>query len=86
MEVVSQAGGKRSVEIPEVTLNECPVSYISAESLQIVEIVGRNRIAKEAGAPLFGMNANRWPAWFHDALMIAAAADNAEHQARSKTK
>lgn len=51
-----------------------------------MELLGRNRVAKEAGAPLFGPNANRWPAWFHDALLVANAAENAEHAARNKVK
>jgi len=54
--------------------------------MQLVELLGRNRVAKEAGAPLFGPNANRWPAWFHDALLVANAAENAEHAARNKVK
>lgn len=77
---------KREIAIPDTAVSECPVSYITQDSMQIVELVQRNRISKEAGAPLFGPVANRWPAWLHDAIAVVESADAAEHKARDNAR
>lgn len=73
------------INLPDTALNECPVSFITTQSLQLMELVQRNRIAKECGAPLFGPVANRWPAWFHDALFVIESANAEVHKAQQSS-
>lgn len=77
---------KREIAIPDTSISECPVSYITQDSMQLIEIVQRGRIAKEHGAALFGPTANRWPAWYHDAIAVIESADAAEHKARDNAR
>jgi hypothetical protein len=47
----------------EVECHECPVSYITPQSLELLNWYGRARRAHEAfGTAPYGSNLSRWPA------------------------
>lgn len=48
---------------------DCPVSEITGESYELVNVFLRSRRLKEAsGTSLFGANLAEWPAWAVDAI------------------
>jgi len=62
---------------------ECPVSYITPKStqlLQIFSIAGRAHDA--SGAALYGPNLSEWPAWAVDAIDAIEQARIDEHNSR----
>ena len=77
-------GSSKSWTIPDTAISECPVSAITTDSLQLLEMTSNNRIAKEAGAAMFGPDAGRWPAWFFEAVATVSRAEGAELQARQE--
>ncbi len=50
--------------------NECPVSLISAQSLELVQLFARTRMMKEFGASPYGGNLSRWPSKLVDAFTL----------------
>jgi hypothetical protein len=73
----------KSYVVSGVETAECPVSLITAESLQLLEMVTSSNLTKESsGAALFGPNTSRWPAWWHDAVVVVALQERAEQAAR----
>jgi hypothetical protein len=75
-------GPSKSWTVPGTAINECPVSAITTDSLTLLELTVNSRVAKEAGASLFGPDAGRWPAWFFDAVATVSRAESAELEAR----
>lgn len=63
--------GKRAYHVDAVKSDECPVSLISDESKALIEIEAMNHHAQKAtGATLFGPDAARWPAVWHDVVTL----------------
>ena len=55
--------------------SECPTSYITPESVWILELVNTHTVAtRDTGATLFGPDSGKWPAWWTDALVAVASA------------
>jgi hypothetical protein len=55
--------------------SECPTSYITPESVWILELVNTQSVAtRDTGATLFGPESGKWPAWWTDALVAVASA------------
>lgn len=78
--------GKRQQAIAGYAISECPVSYITAQSMFILELIDTAQAAnKEGGAALFGPDASKHPAWWVDALSAVAGAraayERAEYEA-----
>lgn len=68
---------KREKAIPGYQLAECPVSYISADSMWILDQLDDNAIARQAtGATLFGPDTRRYPAWWLDAIAVVEGVKN----------
>lgn len=62
-------GGDIPYDVPEITCDECPVSFITPESRRIVDLEMRARRIKEAtGAAFPSLNQGEWPAWWADAV------------------
>ncbi len=87
---------RKPTYIGEYRFQECPVSYISPESLWILEQADVNnsgfmdaRGRREACATLFGPDLRKHPAWWVDAQTVIAnvryAYDKAEIEATKKT-
>jgi len=76
--------GKRNYRTVEGTaISECPVSYITAQSLQLLAMIHDDMIAHEAtGGTLFGPVSGRWPAWWLDAVATVRGEINREHNMR----
>ena len=56
---------------PGIKCEECPVSYISQKSLDLIQIDMRQRIAHKAtGAFLYGPDLSKWPSKLLDALTV----------------
>lgn len=56
---------------------ECPTSYITPESVWILEQVDSMALVfRDAGATLFGPDLGKHPAWWVDALATVASAKN----------
>jgi hypothetical protein len=65
---------------------ECPVSLISPESIQLVQLLTDARhVREQTGAVSFDPDAGRWPARLYDAAKILAIEDirisNSLHEA-----
>jgi hypothetical protein len=56
------------VHIESTATSECPTSIVTPEMDWLLQQFHSNRMAAKAGASLFGPNANRWPAWWADAV------------------
>ncbi len=70
--------GKQTIPvvIPSVECDECPVSFITPQSEELVAIVTRAQlVGKAAGASLFGPDLSKWPARMYDAATLVAAED-----------
>jgi hypothetical protein len=62
--------------IEDTETQECPVSLITAESYQLVQILTDARHVREAtGAISFSPNAGEWPPRLYDAAKIVAIED-----------
>ena len=72
---------KPEAVIDGTQVNECPVTFVTPESLQMIELIQINRVTKPAA--LFGPDTGRWPAWLADATMCIEAALAAEEQAKN---
>ena len=67
--------GKIPVTVRGYYNRECPTSYITAESIWILDLVDSNGLAwRDAGATLFGSDLRKHPAWWLDALTAIASA------------
>ena len=67
--------------------NECPVSLITPQSKQIVEVFVRAKFAHQAsGAGLYGPDLSCWPARAVDALVVIQQETNREHNARVRAE
>ncbi len=68
--LVKTEGGK-SYAVPQVSCDECPVSFITDESKALVEIESMNAHAQKAtGATLYGPDSGQWPAVWHDIVTV----------------
>lgn len=80
-----EAPTPRSESIRSSATAECPVSLVTPESMFLVELIHGSQITNETmGATLFGADTRRWPAVYHDAVRVVAAAKLAEDVAKSK--
>lgn len=72
-------------QIPDIQLDECPVSFITADSRELVNLDGRMRRVKDAGGAVFlGPNSGEWPAWWADVVACLEVQRVMEHNARSR--
>lgn len=78
--------GEKSISfvLPEFAVRECPVSYITGESLGIVELFAHAEVATDRGGAMFGPDASKWPAWWADALGVLAVVKRAHEKAFEK--
>lgn len=79
--ISAPSGGRREVGIAGTAIKDCPASFITDLSVQIMDTLVTNRVTAEAGAALFGPVASKWPAWFVDALLVVEQAEAAERKA-----
>ena len=71
----------------DVSCNECPVSYITAESLALIQLDNRQRTAKEAtGAMMYGPDLSRWPSRIVEACNVIEAERNNAENAKYKAE
>lgn len=78
-------GGIGQVAVKSSRINECPVSYVTPESLALLEMVQGSRMAhKVTGACLFGSDTAKWPAVYFDAVRTIHAAEVEEEKLVSK--
>ncbi len=78
MEVSGQNGTSRTVpvSIPGTEINECPVSYITPQSFELVQIHQAGSMIKNlTGAIDFGGDSSAWDARHYDALYVIAIED-----------
>lgn len=71
--------------ISGVSIPECPVSYITPKSMDLVQLMARCQHAKEAsGASLYGTNLSEWPAAMAEAMIALeierVTAENARYE------
>lgn len=59
---------KRQASVGAYKTNECPTSLITAQSLWLLEQVRNNESLHETGATAYGPDANKYPAWWIDAI------------------
>jgi len=56
-------------EIEDTHIDECPRSYITPQSIELIQITNRSKLAKEqTGAGLFGPDLAKYPSKFIDVL------------------
>ncbi len=84
--IVSTKEGPRprnfSVEESEIPREECPVSFITQRSYDLVLLfVKAERVREETGASILG-SSDRWPGWFADAADVIRIAKIQEINAR----
>jgi len=78
---------KKQKAVRGFAINECPTSYITPNSLWLLDLtMSAGTALREAGASLFGPDARKWPAWFLDALAAIAAARNAYDAAEAEAR
>ena len=59
--------GDKKRPIKAFALSECPTSYITPESVWILEQMSMNALTSDAGVTLFGPDLGQHPAWWADA-------------------
>jgi hypothetical protein len=72
-------------------IDECPVSYITPESRELVQIYLRStQMKKSQGASLYGPDLNRWPARTVDAFTCLESerirTENAQSRAETQDR
>jgi len=78
---------KKQKAVSGFAINECPTSYITPQSLWLLDLaMSAGTALRESGASLFGPDARKWPAWFLDALAAIAAARNAYDAAEAEAR
>lgn len=66
-------------------MNECPVSYISAEAAELVNILNRAEVVKETfGVSFYGGDLNKWPIRLVDAVSVFQDEKGKEHNERMR--
>lgn len=71
--------------VPTAEIEECPTSYVTRQSMFLLEQVGLAIAAKDlSGASLFGTNLSEWPAWAVDAFASISIAKSERDEALSK--
>lgn len=50
--------------------NECPVSLISSESIDMIVLYARTKVMREFGASPYGGDLNKWPAKAVDSFVL----------------
>jgi hypothetical protein len=69
--------------IEGLEIQECPRSYITPRSTELVNIFGSAQHAtKASGAALYGPDLAKWPAWAVDACVVLEIERILEHNAR----
>lgn len=74
--------------IDGVECSECPVSLITQESIEVLDMYARARRGHEAfGLTMFGPDILQWPAWAVDLVQLCeserARVEAAEHEMES---
>ena len=58
-------------EIPDTQIEECPVSFITPLSIELIQIANRTSLAKEkTGAGMYGPDLSKYPSKFVDVITI----------------
>jgi len=71
-----------SYSVPSAECSECPVTFVTSESRQLIDWEARNKHLKDAtGATMYGPNVNRWPQWFADLIAAVEIQRKLEHNA-----
>ena len=82
---VETKAGKKPYYVEGVEAPECPVSFISQESIQLVTLFATARSAHDAsGASLFGPDLSQWDARMVDAQGVVERCRTEEYAARMK--
>jgi hypothetical protein len=85
-QAVYQAGTDLTYSIEDTECKECPVSFITPESFQFVQLItDAQHVHKATGAVSFDSNAGNWPSRLYDAAKVIAIEElrisNALHRA-----
>jgi hypothetical protein len=76
--------------LPGISTNECPVSLITEESINYVEMFEKSRLLRGHGAMMYGLDLSKWPTWaidvFNTLEVESARADKLVVQVASKPK
>ena len=77
--------------MPGVSVQECPVSYVTPRSIDMVQLLARSEHGREAsGASLYGPDLSRWPAPIAEAMIALeverVTAENARHERESLSR
>lgn len=73
--------------VDDVEINECPVSAITPESQQLIQLFAMAGHAHEAsGATLFGPDLSKWPARMFDAQVVLEQCRIEENNARCQAE
>jgi hypothetical protein len=54
----------------EASTGECPISLITDESQELLELYHKSKVMREFGVAPFGGDMNKWPARLVDAFMV----------------
>ena len=68
--------------VPDTEIPECPVSFVTPRSRELVQIFNRAQYSQGAGASMFGPDLSKWPIWAVDAQVVLEQARIREHNAR----
>lgn len=71
----------------DLTVHECPVSYITPKTKEILnQILQARHVYRASGASLFGADLSQWPPWAVEAMSCVEnehiAVENAINEAR----
>jgi hypothetical protein len=74
--------------VPGVSIKECPVSFITPKSIDLVQVAAKSQHAREAsGASLYGPDLSKWPARAAEVMITLeverVTAENARYERES---
>lgn len=70
----------KKAEVTGFRNSECPTSYITPQSIWMLELTTANEVIQRSGgggATMFGPDASKWPAWWVDAVVAIGSAEAA---------
>lgn len=80
---------ERTVELKDLQSAECPISLISRHpemEMMAVEILNMWSVNSHVGAVPFGPDSTKWPARWHEAVMVAGAEQLRFERARDQVR